>query len=296
MTLNIDFFCIGTAKSRSTWLTDCLNEHPEITLSKIKEPNFFVRNMSVFDAKENQWFMKSWSWYASQYSHKTNGNILGDCSIHLIHNTATAPALLKQYYPEAKLIVILRDPVRRTYSQYWYEKRIMHVSNVPDTFEAAIENKELLRRSRYYDLLKVWMDVFPEEHFHILLDFEVNSNPSAEINRLYSFLGVETDFFPPSLRDRKNVASKRHPLGVPIYRLINWIRFSGFEYIIDALKILRINRLVRYLVVRPAPYPAMELETEVRLREYYLSDVENLERLIGKNLSAWKKPGSGNSR
>jgi hypothetical protein len=295
MTLTIDFFCIGTAKSGSTWLYDCLSEHPEITLSKIKEPNFFARNLSVFDTKENPWFMQSWNWYASQYSHKVNGNIVGDCSIHLIHNTDTAPALLRKHYPEAKLIVILRDPVRRTYSQFWYEKRVMRNSDVPDTFEAALKNEELLRRSRYYDLLKVWIDTLPKEHFHFLLDFEVNSDPADEIGRLYSFLGVKTDFTPPSLRDRKNVASKRHPVGVYIYRLINWIRFNGFQQVIDVLKILRINRLVRLLVVRSVPYPAMEPETEVRLREYYMPDIENLERLIGKNLGPWKKSGSGSS-
>ena len=295
MTINIDFFCIGTAKSGSTWLTDCLTEHPEITVSKIKEPNFFVRNKNVFDTRENPWFMKSWSWYASQYSHKVNGNILGDCSIHLIHNTATAPALLNEYYPEAKLIAILRDPVRRTYSQYWYEKRVMRVPNVPETFEAAIQSEELLRRSRYYDLLKVWMDVFPKEQFHVLLDFEVSSNPSAEIYRLYSFLGVEPEFNPPSLNDRKNVASERRSLGVLIYRLVNWFRFNGFQYVIDVLKYMRINRLVRYFVVKSVPYPSMEPETEELLRGYYLPDIENLEELIGKDLSPWKKRRSDHS-
>lgn len=285
----VDFFCIGVGNSGTSWLAACLDEHPEITISKVKEPNFFVRKMSAFGGEENPWFMKNWNWYASQFSHAGDDDLIGDMSINLIHNIPEAPELIKQYYPEVKLIVLLRDPSRRIYAQYWHEKRYRRVSGIPETFAEAITDHRFLRRSNYYEFLHQWMQYFSKERFFILLDFELRADPSNMLRELYDFLGVNPDFLPPSLNERKNVASWGHPIYSKLYRVAKWMRFSGFEKAFKILKRLSINRLIRWLLVKPVPYPEMSPEIRSELNRYYLQDILNLESLIGRNLSPWKE-------
>jgi len=284
----IDFFCIGAARSGSTWLYSCVNEHPGITISKSKEPNFFVKKVNVFDGEENPRFLRDWEWYASLFSHRQNGHILGDFSIHLIHNTADAPYLIQKHFPEAKFIVMLRDPVARTYSQYWFEKRHKRIVGVPATFEEALKNHELLFRSHYYDQLKIWLDVFPRERFHFILDIDLKQDPAHVLESVYTFLGVEPDYQPPSLFRQINVASDRQRLYDALGKIMRWARDHRLGYVVDTLERVGMKRLARYFLVKTVGYPPLNPGTRQRLREYYLPDIEKLEELIGRSLDQWK--------
>ncbi len=285
----IAFFCIGVGNAGSTWLTECLSEHPEITISLVKEPNFFVRRLSVFGGEENPGFMKSWKWYTRQYRQGRKGQILGDCSINLIHNVPEAPELIKKYYPEAKFIAILRDPVKRTYSHYWYEKRFSRIPNVPETFGEAVKNEELLRRSRYFEHLRAWLSIFPEEQFHFVLDIDLQTDTPAVLQSLYSFLGVDPTFQAPSTHRKMNIAASAHPLFVKLSKLLKWGRLQTIDFPIYIMRGLGLTKLVRRMLVTAKPYPAMSAEIKQRLREYFLPDIVQLEELIHRNLDSWKE-------
>ena len=286
--LKVDFFCIGAPRSGTTWLYHCLNEHPRITLSKYKEPNFFARKLGPFDSQEFQRFMKDWNWYASLFDHKRNGDIIGEFSINLLHNIPEAPILISKHFPEAKFIVILREPVARTYSHYWHDKRYQRNPRVPGTFEEALENPDLLFQSTYYDQLKVWLGFFPKVRFYFILDFELKSDPLSILRSLSIFLGVEPDFRPSSLDRKVNPATKRHHLYFISLDVSKWARNNGLGLVVDALKWTGVHRLMERVLVHSAAYPPMNQETEHRLRDYFLPDIEKLEGLIGRKLDAWK--------
>jgi hypothetical protein len=126
--------------------------------------------------------------------------------------------------PKAKLIVLLREPVERAYSQYWLESQ----ENETLSFEEAIEREEerigaereqmlrderyqsykfrhfsYLARGIYVDQLQAWMEVFPREQFLILKSEDLYRHPAAVLQQTLEFLGVPTQLSDLQVQDFK---------------------------------------------------------------------------------------------
>jgi len=284
----IDFFCIGAAKCGSTWLATCLDEHPQVTIALEKEPNFFVKRLSAFNGKINENYMKDWNWYKECFAHAKENSKLGDMSINLIHNIPEAPLNIKKYFPNAKFIVMLRDPVKRTYSHYWHEKLRDKVPGVPKTFEEALKNKELLFRSNYYSQLSEWFKVFPQDQFFIILDIDLKKDVLAIWKSLCSFLDIDTNFIPPSLYKKVNEATKMTWYFYCSKKIAAFLRYIKLAAIIDIARDIGILSFLKKNAYVRSPYPSINLETEKKLRKYFLADIEKLEELIKRDLSEWK--------
>ena len=103
-----NFIIIGAAKSATTTLTTILPKHPDIFISKTKEPKFFGR-----------YYNKGWDWYASRFSEGQGSALRGEGStmytsqMKAFKNT---PELMHQYLPKLKLIYIVRHPLDRIIS------------------------------------------------------------------------------------------------------------------------------------------------------------------------------------
>lgn len=286
--VKVDFFCIGAGKSGSTWLAQCLDEHPQITIARSKEPNFFVRKLSAFGGESNSKYMNNWAWYVDQYSHARPGNRLGDFSVNLMHNVEDAPKLVHNLYPSAKLIVILRHPVRRTYSHYWHEKDHDRVYGVPNSFEDALSNEELLFRSRYGAQLEIWRALFPQESFFLIFDFEIEKDVGGVMRRLFRFLNVDDTFRPPSLVVRVNDSSKVSGMLSSLRRVSKAARSAGLGRLLDATGRFGLQDGIRNLLIRRRTYPPIKAETEIRLRQEFTGDIVRLEQLFEIDLEAWK--------
>ena len=105
-----NFIIIGAAKSATTTLANALKRHPDIFISKPKEPKFFGRN-----------YAKGWDWYASIFRKGEGTPLRGEASTmyasHL-RDFRKTPKLLSIYLPEIKLIYIVRHPLERIVSQW----------------------------------------------------------------------------------------------------------------------------------------------------------------------------------
>ena len=286
--ITVDFFCIGAGKSGSTWLAQCLDEHPQITIARSKEPNFFVRKLSAFGGESNREFMKDWAWYTDQYAHTRPGDRLGDFSVNLMHNVEDAPKLIHGLYPSAKLITILRDPVQRTYSHYWHEKDHDRIHGVPNHFEDALDNKELLFRSQYGTQLEAWRAQVPQESFFLILDFEMVKDVGGVMRRLLRFLGVDDTFLPPSLVSRVNESSRVSGTLGPLRKIAKMARSVGLGHLLDMTGRFGLQDGIRNLLVRRRNYPPIKAETEAWLRREFTSDIVRLEKLFGVDLEVWK--------
>ena len=285
----IDFFGIGAAKCGSTWLATCLNEHPQITIAKSKEPNFFVKKLSVFGGELNENYMKDWNLYKAQFSHAKENSKLGDMSVNLMHNIPEAPENIKNFFPEAKFIVMLRDPVKRTYSHYWHEKFRDRVPGVPDTFEEALTNKELLFRSSYYEQLSEWFKFFPKNRFFIILDIDLKKNVLSVWKSLCLFLDIDPNFIPLSLHKKINEANKMTWYFYYSKKLFTFLKNKRLQSLIDASRKIKINEILKKHAHTKFTYPPMKPQTEKKLREYFFPDICKLEKLINRDLSEWKQ-------
>lgn len=288
---DVGFFGIGAPKCRTTWMARCLDDHPAITIAEKKEPNFFVRRREIWTDLTSPEYLADWSWYADQFAHANPDDLLGDFSVNLMSNVDTAPDHIQRYYPDARFLVLLRDPVARAYSEWWHgHGRLRHVYPVPDTFEEALDQFPVLTwRSEYHAQLSQWMERFPEDRFLVLTDRDLDDAPNA-VRRTYDFLGVDASYQPPSLVARINKAERRRGIMWKIWETAETLRRAGLGPVIDAVKKTGIERVLERFDRSDKPPPPINPETAARLRQRLADDVGRLEALLGRDLSQWKPP------
>ncbi len=205
-----DFLIIGTQRGGTTSLYHYLEAYPSIKPASTKELHFFDRR-----------FEKGLSWYRGHfptkiekyYAQHIHGRafVTGEASpSYLLH--PHVPKRVAQALPQVKLIVLLRNPVDRAYSQYYHAIGLGYETL---TFEEAIKSEEkrtarerekileneyyeshaykhlsYLSRGIYVDQLQVWMDLFPREQFLILKSEDFYANPATALKQVLVFLGV----------------------------------------------------------------------------------------------------------
>src|SRR5688572_19406956 len=103
-----DFVVIGSMRAGSTSLARYIGAHPSVYMPPKKELHFFDWNWD-----------RGLDWYRAQFRDATPGAIIGEATpIYIVYREAMER--LAKACPEARLLVVLRDPVSRAYSHYWY--------------------------------------------------------------------------------------------------------------------------------------------------------------------------------
>lgn len=211
MRLMPHFMIIGAQKGGTTSLYQYLVEHPCIAPIYIKEPHFF----DIYYNRSLGWyrshFPTSLEKYFVEHVHK-HDFITGEASpYYMVH--PLAPARIAKLLPNVKLILVLRNPVDRAYSQYQHQLRQPGVE--PLSFEEAIDREEerlagelqkirenpyyfsfnhrhysYLTRGRYIDYLPTWLKLFPREQFLFLRSEDLYRDPAAVVHETLQFLNM----------------------------------------------------------------------------------------------------------
>lgn len=266
-----DFLGIGVQRAGTTFVHEALSDHPEICTPDEKEVHFF------------DWhFDRGLDWYKEQFEACTEDQVVGEVTPDYI---ASEEALdrIHQTVPEAKLFVILRDPVERAYSAYWLFK----AKRYPDrSFEQAIEDDpELVERGMYADQLRAVFDCFDADQVKIDFLAGMKDDDLAFVQDLYAFLDVEETFEP------KTAGESHNALVFP--RIQNVLRRAHLLWIKDIVKAVGLDRPIRrwHRDSSGSSYPPMEPGTEVRLRERFRPHDERLQALLGRPLP-WRDQGA----
>ncbi|MFW6047832.1 MAG: sulfotransferase domain-containing protein [Candidatus Natronoplasma sp.] len=98
----------GAQKSGTTTLFDKLSTHSIVDEQECKEPEFFALDEDIVE--------KNLDWYRNLYSDDRKKYLID--SSNLYFHSKKAPSLIKNYITQPKIIIILRDPVKRAYSGY----------------------------------------------------------------------------------------------------------------------------------------------------------------------------------
>ena len=210
-----NFLIIGVSKSGTTSLYHYLTQHPSVTPALIKEVYFFDRSYNRGLAWYRAFFPTVLERYYSITKNKKEF-LTGEATPCYIFNPHV-PRRVFNTIPDAKLIVLLRNPVDRAYSFYHHQLR----SGVESlSFEDAIESEEerlrgelekmmddenyfsfnrqyysYLSRGIYVDQLRNWMKFFPREQILILESERLFTDPISIFNKIVGFLnlpGAET--------------------------------------------------------------------------------------------------------
>ena len=290
----VDFICIGPERSGTTWLYQCLKEHPEICVSEPKEVNFFNSSQSFWrkDLIGQTNYTKGLEWYKQHFNHCLNKKIIGEFTPIYLHSPEV-PERIHKHFPDVKLIAILRNPIERLYSHYRYTE-LKGFYQLPTFKEVIDKEKSFVEESSYFKHLQNYLKYFPREKTLITIYEDIEKDQEAFIRKVLKFLGADETFIPPSTHTTIN------PAGAVVMR-------NKVLSIKDSIKsVLGGNLMINILKKTPlrkkifdslatktgtvkVGYGKIEPDIKKRLFEFYKEDIENLEKFLGRDLAYWKK-------
>ncbi len=310
-----NFFLVGTVKGGTTALHRYLTSHPQVYVSPIKEVNYFSK-----DAIHPEHF-------SADYRHDIDIDIekylCGDRKhpVHIAHVTDEityhklfddvndeiavgemslsyllydgVAEKIKSYNGDAKILMMLRNPVERAFSQY-----IMNLKQgkiLADNFLEEIKkdakaapagwgaNHQYLYIGKYYKQVKNYLEVFPRDQVKILLYDDYIAAPEEILREMFTFLGVSIDVEIDS-------SQKYNEGGIS--------RFSRLNYFLNQMGLIqKAKQILPYawrgffkdIFYTQKNMPKLEKQDRDWLIAYYRDDILALQDLIHKDLSAWLK-------
>jgi hypothetical protein len=277
-----NFLIVGAGRSGTTSLYTWLNQHPQAYLPARKEPSFFVNGYGVRD----------WQQYLSLFAPGSGKRAIGEAST-LYLCAPESPAWIHRELGTLRIIMILRDPVRRALSLYAW--MMMEGYESASSFEAALHAEEhrlanpsfikncpqafwdyyYFTSGLYAEQVRRYLDTFGKSNLRIYLFEEMQRNPAALFADVCRFLEIDPGFVPSLEPTNQSCMPKWNRLQY-ILRGARW-KPGCARIVASAMELNR--KLGANAQMRPA--------TERRLRQKYRQNIRGLAELIGKDLSAW---------
>src|SRR5687768_16600815 len=216
-----NFLIIGAMKSGTTALYYYLEQHPEIYMSPVKEPNFF----SAQEQENAADTVTDIGTYQQLFGGAAGKKAIGEASHSYLYDPGAA-AEIRRYVPEARLIAIFRNPIDRAYSHFLHMVR--SGAEPLDDFAQALQEEEVgihkertfqdyIGRGLYYNQLRRYFGTFPREQVRVYLYEDLSGAPISAVQDAFRFLKVD-DSFVPDVFLRRNVSG--HPRYKTLDRLL----------------------------------------------------------------------------
>jgi hypothetical protein len=290
----LDFLIIGAPKSGSSYLHRCMEAHPQVYMPSGETIAFDDR------AHVNGGLEK-----IKDIERRGVGKKVGIKRPALLA-IPEAPRRIFEHSPNAKLVAILRNPVDRAVSAYFYlimrgflpilplnegMKRVLD-GNIPDS------QKKFLEYGFYHKHIVRYLHYFRREQMFILINSELRKFPDRVISEIYSHIGVDKTYNP-------RVPARRSNLGVyslPRLKFINLRNRFVFRFDEDMTRAFRktgILAKVMNIVIRGGDYAILSHifnneeeklapDLRERIRDIYMEDIIRLEDFLDKRLDDWK--------
>jgi hypothetical protein len=276
------FLIAGVPKAGTSALAAYLSEHPDVFMSAEKELHFFDRR----DRDEK--------WYRSNFDGAGGAAAIGEATPTYI---LSRPALerMRALLPDARLVVLMRNPVDRAYSHFWWNRALTErrdfASAVRSEMAGGPSDRPLPPNARpgywsytgggrYAELLQRACEYYPRDRVLALVSEELRSTPDAVYGEVCRFVGVSDAHAPGNLGTVVNPAYRlRSPkLRELMMRYRAWKRLpKGWAKAIDAL-----NRA-------PLTYPPMDPGVRAQLVEWFQPANEALSSWLGRDLTVWSR-------
>lgn len=271
-----NFFIIGAPKCGTTSLARYLGDHPQVFVTTPKEPCYFSRSLTVDRVqRRSKACHRSLEGYLHLFDAATERHQLrGDATTRNLRCEA-ALFEIKALVPEARLIVMLRDPTE--FIPSWHAQKIHEKQEVEYDLEKAWRLEESRRQgtnvpgrlkatdavfysqvARMGSQVERLLQIFPREQVHLIVLDDLRKNPRDVYVRTLEFLGAIDD-------------------GRTDFEVHNPRRTSKRG-------ILSLFGLGKSPIPIVGPSPKFEAE----LRHHFVGEVEKLERILGRDLSSWK--------
>jgi hypothetical protein len=290
------FLVIGAGRCGTTSLHDYLGQHPQVFMSRIKEPRYFIfmdRPVVVPDPSSD-WIRRHAvnrrADYEALFADAGDARAMGEVSPAYL-TTPEVPARIRSLIPAARLVAILRQPAERAHSS-WLGRRRDGAESTP-TFEQWLADDPkrvregwlsagLLEKSRYATHLKRFREHFPRQQTRVFLYDDLVADSLALMRDLYAFLDVDPLFVPDLSRRGGRTGLVRNPM----LRLF-WTNSAQIRRVIRPMVPERLRDRAFERLTRDLVKPPLDPETRARFTAAVRDEILELQDLIGRDLSHW---------
>lgn len=284
--MKVGIFIVGAAKAGTTSLHYYLNEHPEILMCSEKEPDYFsdkeILDQGLYYGQSRIDSLKK---YNNLFLKRDKEKFLGDASVSYLFYPEVSERI-KEYNPESKIIIMLRDPIDRAFSHYLMDYRLGLTSK---SFEEEFKNQASLNFQQhfllgnYYNQVKKYLEVFETKNVHIIWYSDFKQNTEKELQKVIEFIGLNTDFKVDFNKVYNSFSMPKNNIIRKIYSVV-WLR-----KILTFIFSKKLVNLIKSILFNKGRKPKLSEEIREVLFSYYKSDIEDLEQLLSVNLSRWKR-------
>jgi len=309
-----NFFIAGVPKAGTTSLYHYLDQHPQIYMSPIKEPAYFSLELRLdnFGADMEEQTRRDmpalreyldgpmtvkrfggpvteWEDYLRLYRGVRDEIAIGEATVCYLWS-ATAPRRIAERVPDAKILVILRDPAERAFSHYL---QAVGLGITQRTFREYIEEDLRCRSTKftlrhpflewgnYSGQVKRYRDLFPERNIAIFLYEDYSRNAPAVLREIFEFLSVDPEFLPDTTLRHLEPRLLRFEATRSIMTAEG--RWQGLRKLVPPA----IRHALRPTLLRKRSELRMDAADRAVLVEYYRDEIRETARILGRDLSGW---------
>lgn len=290
----VDFIGVGMPKCGTTWIAEILAEHPDIFIPPKKEINYFNETYFGVYRKLAYNYNRGFDWYKKQFLGYKNEKITGTFNVTYFTDKK-APQRIKEHFPDAKIIVSLRNPVDMLQSFYWMFRRTSLENYRSRSFSEAIDKnikKDLyLELGEYSKYLERYYNIFGKKNVHVIIFSDIKKNPLKVCKDLYKYLEVDVDFVPKKLNKRINKPVKERSVLIKRFvgLILTFIRKLQLRPVyVFLLNNKFLNNLYAKINYVRYEYPKIDNKKRMMLLDYYKDDIKKLSKMIDRDLeSIW---------
>ncbi|MDE3180644.1 MAG: sulfotransferase [Acidobacteriota bacterium] len=283
-----NLFIVGAPRCGTTSMWSYLGSHPEIFMSKQKEPHFFCLDLKFADSPE-----PPLEEYLRHFAPASGQKKVGEASPDYLLS-AVAPRAIKEFSPAAQIIIMLRNPLDVMHSLH---SETFNTGEPIADFEAALEadtrrtGRQLIGYRQFTDYpeqVQRYLDTFGRDNVHIVIFDDLKENSARVYRAVLGFLGVDPTFIGKfTIRSAsERVRSKR--LMQLFLNPPRGVRLMG-RALIPARSRAGVRRVLvnsnRTAMTRPPMDPVLRR----RLQAEFAPKIEHLSTLLNRDLSGWCK-------
>lgn len=283
-----NFFIVGAPKCGSGSLWTYLKSHPKCFMTTPKEPDFFSKDIK----SQRKYGVKSWDQYNKLFAGATDEHLMvGEASTKYLRSQA-AIKTIRERYPDAKILALLRNPVDLVYSLHlfaigWGMQKDVDLESLWKA-PASGKSEYFIEIAKLGEQVERMLKIFPEEQVKMIVFDDLQKDPKAVYEEVLSFLGLPSDHkmeFQQINAYTKQRAPKIRRMAAELGCQIK-PAVSVFKKIFGIRRIGLMERVRKWNTV-PAVKKPLSPEFRAELVEVFREDVDKLSRILNRDLSHW---------
>jgi Sulfotransferase domain len=293
-----NFFIVGAPRCGTTAMYEFLRQHPDVFMPYRKEPVYFGADLHKRPPYLDE------SGYLKLFAGSHGERRLGEATVWYLYSK-TAPHEIKAFAPDARIIIMLRNPVDMIHSlhQLWLSTANEDITDFEEALAAEDDRRQgrrlpaHVRRpeglqyhalGRYTEHVERWLGVFGRDAVKNIIFDDFKADPAGVYREAAEFLGVDPTFQPDFaiVNANKGFRSER------LRRITSSGRFVASASRLPGPAAHALRRALTRVNMRPRARTSLSPELRRRLTREFAADIERLAHLLGRDLGAWTATGA----